>query len=141
MAKVYHIGVGYDDAITIFHLRAITLAEDTRYANRFLEIPQNATEESRTQHEYDIFVDALASWSTEGPTTRVIEKKFVAADGEDEATEQEVEEEKALFPELSASPAEAVKHFFEKRDAQTERIAQALMGAYRNRQKPSVIFY
>lgn len=139
MARIHHIGVGYDDAVTIFHLRTITVAEDNRYANRFLEIPKNATDEARSELEYGIFVDALASWSTSGPTRRVIEKHPDAGPG-GEMTETEVEMEKELFPNIE-TPAEAVKQFFNQRDEQTERIAPALMAAYRNRLKPSVIFY
>ncbi len=130
--KILHIGAGYNGKMTVFHLRAISVAEDNRYSARFLEISPSESEERKAELEYDIFVDSLASWSDAAPTQRMLV-------GQNEAggtSNAEVE----LFPD-APTPADAVRQFFAERDPETERLAPAIIGRYRTKLQPEVVFY
>jgi hypothetical protein len=123
MARILNIGAGYDGEITYFHLRSISVAEDNRYAARFLEIPDTADEERKAELSYGIFVDALVSWSESGPTKKEVDGKEVA-----------------LYPDAE-TPADAVRKFFEERTPNNERLAPAVVGRYRTMLQPEVVFY
>lgn len=126
MTKTYKIGAGYNGEVAIFHLRSISVAEDNRYAARFLEIPLKESEERKAELEYNIYVDAIASWSEKAPTTPTTDDKGNAV-------------EAPIYGDLI--PADAVRKFFEERNPETERIAPAIIGNYRKKLQPEIVFY
>jgi hypothetical protein len=120
---MYHIGVGYDDKLAIFHLRRISTAEETRYTSRFLTIPANATEEQRAEKEFAIYVDALADWSEQPVSTK-----------DDKGVEL------PMFPEAE-TPAQSVRDYFNEQTVDNERIATSLIIRYRTALAPNIVFF
>jgi len=118
-----NIGVQYDGREVVFHLREISVAEENRYSARFLSIPDRESDERKAEMEYDIFVDAISSWSQDPVTVR-------DANGT----------ETPLYAD-AATPAESVRMFFEERTPINERIAPTLIGKYRMKLQPDVVFY
>lgn len=122
MARIIHIGAGYDNEVTFFHLRAISMAEENRYSARFLEIKPTETEERKAELSYEIFVDALASWSDAVPTVK--DKDGI---------------ESPKYPEVTV-PAEAVQKYFETCTPETERIAPMIISRFRQLLSPEIVF-
>lgn len=127
MDKVIHrIGAGYGDDIVVFHLRSISIAEENAYTNRFLDIGVNESVEGRAKKEHDIFVDSLASWSDIGPTSVNHVNDSV--------------EFPQLYPDAE-TPADAVKLYFKDCGIERSRIALQVVGSFRQRLQPKVVFY
>lgn len=121
--EIVNIGVKHGSAEVVFHLRVISVAEENRYAARFLAIPDKDTEERKAELEYSIFVDSLAAWSEEPLTART-----------------ESGDESLVYPGIN-TPADSVKEFFKEKTPYTERIAPAVIGRYRMKLQPDVVFY
>lgn len=118
------MSVTYDDSKILFVLRVISVAEETKYASRFLTIPDSDSDERKAEQEYDIFVDSLATWAKE----RLM---VLSPDGT----------KKPLYFNEEHSAADSVREFFKDKDPIKERIAPALVGQYRLKLQPDVVFY
>lgn len=121
--RVYNVGASHGGEEIIFHLRSISVAEETRYTDRYAEISDLDSVELKAQQEYDIIVDALASWSDKAPTIKIAGK------------EAPVGETGAETPEA------AVRAYFAERTNEKERTAQQVVLQYRRKLQPQVVFY
>lgn len=127
MSRIINVGASHDGKEEIiFHLRAISTAEETRYTNSYAEISDSDSDERRAEKEYEILTGALASWSVAKPTLKL--------DG------KEVEEssEDAL---KGKTPAEAVAGYFADKTPEKERTAQQVVVQFRRKLQPKVVFY
>ncbi len=120
--RVYKIACGYGEGSPIFHLRSITVAEETRYTSRFTELSDNESDERKAEFDYAIYVDALSSWSVKAPTVMKDGKEIDLIEG-------------------AKNPADAVRKLFEERTADNERIPQFVVGNYRSKLQPTIVFY
>lgn len=123
--KVFNIGASHGEEEIIFHLRSISVAEENRFTARFADISDMDSLERKAEQEYEIFTDAIASWSESKPTLK-------GKAGEDTS-----------FPEgaLVETPAEAVAAYFKESNAEKERTAQAVILTFRRKLQPKVVFY
>lgn len=122
MSKAIKIGVGYGDDITFFHLRHISMSEESKFTSKFNfgDLPA----EERAEKEHETLVDAIASWSTQGPTKKAVkEGKSI---------------DELIYPEMPS--ADAVRKFFSDTEYDAERLVNSLMLTYRSRLQPSVVF-
>ncbi len=128
MSRVISVGATHGAEEIIFHLRTISVAEETRYTNRYAEISDLDSVERKAELEYNILTQALASWSEKPPTIKQEGKEVaapVAATGEEKAT----------------TPEAVVTAYFAERTNEKERTAQQVVLQYRRKLQPNVVFY
>jgi hypothetical protein len=131
MSKLISIGASHGDEEIIFHLRSISVAEENRYTNRYTAISDLDSDERRSEQEYEILTDSLASWSEKAPTIKNAGAEVVSED----VPVAEGAETKALIP------ADIVRAFFADRTPEKERTAQQVILQYRRKLQPKVVFY
>jgi hypothetical protein len=119
MSQKISLRVGYEGESLAFHLRMISMAEEQRYTQRFIDIV-DSDPETKSEKEYQILVDAISNWSVEVPT-----KKDVA--GKDE-------------PIAEGTPSEAIRRYFAERSDEKERILNTAYMSFKARLAPSVSF-
>lgn len=124
-SKIYVLGAQHAGGEeTIFRLRSISVAEENRYTTRFNEISDLDSPEKKSEHEYDILTDSIASWSETGPMVKIKGEETPAPGTEDAAT-----------------PADAVRAYFAERDPDKERLAMQVVLQFRRKLQPQVVFY
>lgn len=129
MSKIISIGATHGEGEEIiFHLREISVAEETRYTSQFGAINDLDSEEKKAEKEYGIITEALASWSEKNPT--------IIVGGKDTAESPQPEGYTA-----PATPADAVRAYFAEKTPAKERTAQQVVIRYRNKLQPKVVFY
>lgn len=123
MAKIYSIGASHGEEEVVFYLRGISVAEENRYTTRYSEMSDLDSEEKRSEQEYEILTDSLASWSEKAPTIKTTGKEVVSVgDG-------------------AENPADATRAYFAERTSEKERTAQQVVLQYRRKLQPKVVFY
>ena len=127
MSKTYNIGASHGEEEIIFHLRSISVAEETRYTNRYAEISDFDSDEKKVEQEYSILTDSLAGWSETAPTIK---------NGGVESVNQV-----KPGPPTTITPADAVRAYFADRTPDKERTAQQVVLQYRRKLQPKVVFY
>lgn len=120
--RVIKIGSGYDGQATVFALRTITLAEENTFLNRFEEIADTEDATKKADQQFDILIDALASWSVEMPMIKNGDKKDKPA------------------VEKADNPADAVRKYFQDKTGEKERIANQVVLNFRAKLSPTVVF-
>src|SRR5438445_13633786 len=73
--KMCSLGAKHGDEEVVFYLRSITVAEESRYTNRYAEISDLDSEEKRSEQEYLILTDSIASWSEKVPIVKIAGKE------------------------------------------------------------------
>lgn len=125
MSKTYNIGASHDGGEEIiFHLRGISVAEETRYTNQYAEISDLDSDEKKAEKEYAILTDSLATWSEKAPTVK-----------------QNGVESGPTVVEKPLTPGDAVRLYFADRTPEKERTAQQVVLQYRRKLQPRVVFY
>jgi hypothetical protein len=110
--------VGRNEALT-FHLGVISVADDTEYMQRFVDLA-DLDPKKKAAAEFDVYVDAIAAWSVEMPTKK-------NGSGKDE-------------PLGKGSPSEAIKAYFSDRSNSKQWLAVTTINAFRNSLYPKVTF-
>jgi hypothetical protein len=105
-----------NEAIT-FHLRMISVAEDSKFLQKFIDL---ADDDAKTDKEYQIYVDALADWAVEMPMRS-------NGDGKDK-------------PLGKSDPQVAIKEYFAQRTPKKEWVADYAIRAFRSQLQPDVSF-
>lgn len=118
MARIITIGVGFEK-ITYFHLRAITLAEERKFAAKYASIPDTDADAQIDQHT-KIHAEAIAEWSVKKPSSD--------------------REGNLPINQTVSSPKEAVEEFFNEQDDDNSRLINELTAAYRAKLQPNVVF-
>ena len=120
--RLITLGCGYNEELTIFSLRSISIADENKFTARFAEIKDTETAERKSQLEYEILVDGLASWVAE-PLT--------------------VKKGKEVTPlyDSDLSAADSVRKFFEGKTDDKERLANSIVLQFRSKLQPDVVFY
>jgi hypothetical protein len=109
-----------------FPMRSISLLENTEFWARFAEIADTLSKEERARTDFDILVDGLASWTVEMPFVRTFSK---------------VDPTKYTDTLIEAdSPSAAVREYFKEFNVETEKIINAVINAYTNRNSADVVF-
>lgn len=119
--RIIKIGSGYEGEITYFPLRVISMLEESNFLERYTEIADTDAKDKRINLEFDLCVDALASW--------VAEPIF----------KKEAGKEVPLFPDAETA-AESVRQFFQDPDSETQRIANQVVLNFRSKLIPTVVF-
>jgi len=106
-----------------FPMRSISLLENTEFWAKFADIADTLSKEEKAKAEFDILVDALASWTVEMPFIRTYKGDMVS----DELL-------------VGETPANAVRKYFKECTPDLEKIANAVINAYNNRNGADVVF-
>lgn len=120
--RIIKIGCGYNENVTTFSLRAISLAEERKFNARFAEISKTGDETEKERLEYEALVDAVASWSAEPLKIKI--------DGKE-----------ALLFSNEVNAADSIREFFKERDADKERLINKLVLNFQSKLQPDVVFY
>jgi hypothetical protein len=107
------MSVGYDGEKINFHFRMISLGEEQRYIQRFVDIVDTDFD-TKSEKEYQVLVDAVANWSVEP-----IEVNGVKSE---------------------ALPAESVREYFSERTDAKERILNTAYMSFKSKLTPSLSF-
>jgi len=121
-AETISLRVGYKNTKVTFHLRVISLEDETLYTQRYNEIKEDS---DQYEKEYRCMLDALGQWSAEMPTYQ----------GGVDDTGKPIE-----VPLGEGTYLEALRDFFKERTNQSERIIRATIISYRNQLTPDVSF-
>lgn len=104
----------------IFSLRQITVADDSAFLQRFIDISDS---EDRSEAAYQIKVDILAEWAVAFPDD-------LKKDGK-----------KLKRPDEALDSADAVRAFFAEADVDKDWISETAVNTLRMRHSPTVSFF
>lgn len=116
---VFRVDQGEHHAV--FSLRQITVADDSAFLQRFIDISDS---EDRSAAAYKIKADILAEWSTAFPDD------LKGKDGK-----------KIKRPDEALDSSEAVQKFFAEADVDKDWISEFAVNALRQRHSPTVSFF
>jgi hypothetical protein len=105
----------------VFSLRQITVADDSAFLQRFIDI---ADQEDKSEAAYKIKADILAEWAEPFPAD------LKGADGK-----------KIKRPDEVLDSAEAVQKFFAEADVDKDWISETAVNSLRMRHSPTVSFF
>jgi hypothetical protein len=105
----------------VFSLRQITVADDSNFLQRFIDI---ADSEDKSEAAYKIKVDILAEWAAPFPDN------IKNGDGK-----------KIKRPAEVLDTAEAVRAFFAEADVDKDWISETAVNSLRMRHSPTVSFF
>jgi hypothetical protein len=106
----------------VFCLRQITVADDSAFLQKFIDIADKEGEE-RANATYQIKADILAEWVTAWPDD-------LKKDGK-----------KVKRPDEALDSAETVKAFFAEADVDKDWISETALNSLRMRHSPTVSFF
>lgn len=109
-----------------FPMRPLSLLENNEFWQRFGDIADTLTKAEKADREYEILVDALASWSVQMPFTRTYKK-----DSKD-FTDTPLDD--------VDTPDAAVRKFFKEKTVDTEKIAHAAVSRFNAKDTANTVF-
>lgn len=126
----------------VFSLKQITVADDSNFLQRFIDIADKAGDE-KAEAVYQIKAEMLAEWAEPFPNNLTHEVPLTDEElaARKEGDTKTKKKEKIKRPDEALDNADAIKAFFAEADVDKDWISETAINTLRMRHSPTVSFF